>query len=241
MSNQRPAEPYLVPDRPSLIPATMDASALRALTRLACARTSEEAVEALDLARLLLADEEQAFEPLLLRLSSLVGELEQLRRSSMLDELTGVGNLRAFNSALKREASRAQRLHQSYSVIMLDLDDLKVINDVHGHAAGDAAIRLVAQTCQAGLRASDVLARVGGDEFALLLPDTDHEGVLAVAARLRHCVGEQRVRDVTLRACLGVATCVEWNQSAEDVVARADMALYQEKRLRSSSRRERAA
>lgn len=248
MTDERHRDPQLASARksPSRLPSparlpTLHGSAMQAITRLASAQTSEEAGEALEQARALLGDEEQVFMPLLQSLSLRVGELEQLRRLSTLDELTGVANLRAFNEALKREASRAQRTQQSYSIIMLDLDDLKIINDLHGHAVGDQAIRLVAETCLSGLRASDVLARLGGDEFAFLLPNTDFEGASCVAARVRAHIAQQNVQGLPLRACLGVATCSDWTLTTEDVVARADQALYQEKRKRPSARRERAA
>jgi len=112
----------------------------------------------------------------------------QLERLAQVDALTGVFNRRHFLERAEQEVAQARRERLPLSVLMLDIDRFKGINDAHGHAAGDAVLREVAQTCQAGLRQTDLFARYGGEEFVALLPGADVTEAAAVAEHLRRAV-----------------------------------------------------
>jgi len=141
------------------------------------------------------------------------------------DELTGCLNRRAFDDALRAEAVRARRYGRPFSVIMADLDRFKAINDTFGHAAGDTALRTVASVLEGGVRAGDVVGHVGGDEFAVLLPETGAEEAAEAAVRLGATVRDAQ-SGVHLTMSLGVSTWSGPEDSAEVVVRRADQALY---------------
>jgi diguanylate cyclase (GGDEF)-like protein len=115
----------------------------------------------------------------------------QLAAAASTDPLTGVANRRGFENAFEVRRRLARRARQRLSVLVLDLDYLKQINDSKGHAAGDAAIRHVADLVGRQIREQDHLGRIGGDEFALVLPDTDLEGALTLAAKLRQSLQQQ--------------------------------------------------
>ncbi len=155
---------------------------------------------------------------------------EELRRLSVTDPLTDLGNRRKFFTALEGEFARAKRYHNTYSLIMLDLDHYKSINDRFSHMVGDEALKLAADAIRNTARKTDVPARYGGDEFVLLLPNTREDGALQLADRLReaihHCqlsVGEQ------LTASVGVSVYDPQDKHSEDLLVRADRALYQAK------------
>lgn len=112
-------------------------------------------------------------------------DVERLRRQASTDALTGLLNRRAFDEALTQEVARASRYRRPFSVIMMDLDGLKAINDHHGHSAGDAALVAMARAIRASLRSSDSAYRVGGDEFVILLPETPKRLIAAVIDRIR--------------------------------------------------------
>lgn len=157
------------------------------------------------------------------------GEYHELQ--SKLDPLTGVANRRAFLERAEAELDRFRRYEQPLTVVCLDPDNLKQINDRLGHAAGDRAIAEVARICTVEKRASDIIARIGGDEFAMLMPGTTAEVAKAVAARLREAVAHHAAvaDDAHLSICTGIAEC-----RADDEVAsllqRADAQLYAAKR-----------
>ena len=160
-------------------------------------------------------------------------ELQTLART---DPLTGLANLRAFRARLDEEVKRARRYHTPLACVMVDMDRLKPINDAMGHAAGDAAIRALAEVIRRELRETDFGARYGGDEFVLLLPHTAgaEARVFAerVCARLRASPAILRGREVPLAASFGIASLDD--ETAEDageaLVRRADGALYAAKR-----------
>lgn len=164
-------------------------------------------------------------------------ELERLnaevRRLSIMDELTGIFNRRGFFEIGQREVDRAKRAAAPLSAIMLDLDHFKQVNDVHGHAAGDKVLTEVAARCGRRLRKSDLLGRYGGEEFAVLLPDTPLERALGVAESLRRAVEEEAViaGGVSLEQTisLGVAAMNAETSGLDDLLAQADMALYRAK------------
>jgi diguanylate cyclase (GGDEF)-like protein len=118
---------------------------------------------------------------------------ERLARLAVTDDLTGLPNRRRFLEALRAEAQRARRYQRALSLVMLDLDGLKDVNDRHGHAAGDAVLRGVAQALRAGTRDTDLPVRLSGDEFAVLLPETEPEAALRIAERIRAGVAALQV------------------------------------------------
>jgi diguanylate cyclase (GGDEF)-like protein len=151
------------------------------------------------------------------------------------DELTGLVNRRRFLDALHAEIARGQRLGGQLSVVLADLDDFKLINDRFGHHAGDEVLLAFAELLRAHGRDVDVAARLGGEEFAILLPETGLEGARAGAERLRQSLADRRIRlserdEVTVTASFGVAELAE-GQSVDSLLRAADGALYRAKEL----------
>ena len=148
------------------------------------------------------------------------------------DELTGLVNRRRFLDALRTEITKGQRLGARLSVVLADLDDFKLVNDGFGHHAGDDVLLEFADLLRAHGRDVDVAARLGGEEFAVLLPETGLEGASAVAERLRQSLADRRMRlgerDVTVTASFGVAE-LEEGQSVDALLRAADSALYRAK------------
>ncbi len=152
---------------------------------------------------------------------------EKLRTQSLRDPLTGLYNRRYMEDALERYLSIGERASTPTSVIMIDLDHFKALNDKHGHAKGDAMLREVAGQIVGALRPSDVVSRYGGEEILVILPSCGHEDALVKAEMLRariEALSETHGAEIT--ASFGVATVPDMAASATDVVARADTALY---------------
>jgi two-component system chemotaxis response regulator CheY len=164
------------------------------------------------------------------RIIAIVSREASLRADAMTDSLTGLANYRSLAESLDREIERARRYGHPLSLITLDLDHLKTINDEHGHDAGDDAIRLVAQVLKGAVRSFEVVARQGGDEFAVLLPNTNTNDAERLAERLRAEVASQRVGDVALSASIGVASRDSGHDlDAKSLVKASDEALYRAK------------
>jgi diguanylate cyclase (GGDEF)-like protein len=144
------------------------------------------------------------------------------------DPLTGLRNPRAFEERLADEVARAVRYHTPLSLLIVDVDGLKGINDRGGHHAGDVALRVVAEALRQDARQTDLAARVGGDEFALLAPSTSPGEALALGERLRGRVAEQAAAGVTVS--VGVATLDLERPDAAALLQAADAALYEAKR-----------
>jgi diguanylate cyclase (GGDEF)-like protein len=161
----------------------------------------------------------------------------RLRRTealSVTDDLTQLYNSRYLNQVLRREAKRASRSGRPLSLLFMDLDGFKSINDTHGHQAGSRALVEAAGVIRRCARETDVVARFGGDEFAIILPDTGSEGAAAVGDRVRerlslHPFLESQGLKLKLTASVGVATLPDVAASAEELVRAADMAMYQVK------------
>ncbi len=152
---------------------------------------------------------------------------EKLRTQSLRDPLTGLYNRRYMEDSLERFVSLADRTGSSTAVIMIDLDDFKLLNDQNGHAKGDAVLRDVAAQLVGGLRPSDVVARYGGEELMVILPGCSLEGAQIKAEGLRARIeGLSDAHGVPISASFGIASVPETSTSPADVVPMADAALY---------------
>jgi len=163
-----------------------------------------------------------------------VWRLRRFESLSVTDELTQLYNARYLNQVLRRECKRASRSGRPLSLLFVDLDGFKGVNDRHGHQSGSSALVEAAAVIKRCARETDVVARYGGDEFAIVLPDTGSEGAAAVGARVRerlaaHPFLEGSGLNVRLTASVGVATLPDAAVSAEELVHAADMAMYQVK------------
>jgi diguanylate cyclase (GGDEF)-like protein len=155
-----------------------------------------------------------------------------LSQMASTDELTRLANRRRFTESLRMEMARMRRSETPLSLIMADADHLKAINDAHGHPAGDAAIRHVADAIRRGGRETDMAARLGGEEFALLLPGTDSVGAVKAAERIRKALASSSIPNVgTVTISMGVATAPEDAGGEEELVRVADARLYAAKAL----------
>lgn len=147
------------------------------------------------------------------------------------DSLTGLYNRRFFEECLKKEVTRAQRQNQPFSIIGLDLDFLKKINDKFGHAYGDLAIKTVADVLKSNGRSIDIAARMGGEEFNVILPGIDSKGATIAAERIRKAIEKQELDLIGhITASVGVATFLEHSDNIEEVLELTDQAMYQSKR-----------
>lgn len=155
---------------------------------------------------------------------------EQVREQAITDGLTKISNRRHFDQCLAQEAERAKRLNQPFSLITLDMDHLKLINDTHGHSAGDAAIVHIANTLKDNARAIDLPARFGGEEFAVILPGVDTPGAHIAAERIRASIEKKEVAGVgTVTASIGVATFLNHTDNLGELLELADQAMYEAK------------
>jgi two-component system cell cycle response regulator len=173
----------------------------------------------------------------MLRIKDLTDQLQEanakLAQLAVTDPLTGLHNRRSLYAQLDREFCRAQRYGRPFSVIMLDVDHFKAVNDTHGHQQGDRVLRVVADVLRTTIRASDLGGRFGGEEFMVLLPETGRDTVGIIAERLRQAVQQARggegLPQVTVS--LGAATTELVRATTfEELVHLADDALYRAKR-----------
>jgi diguanylate cyclase (GGDEF)-like protein/PAS domain S-box-containing protein len=162
----------------------------------------------------------------------------RLQRMATRDHLTGAHNRHAFFQRAKSELSRAKRFDHPLAVLMFDLDHFKKINDTYGHAIGDEVLRTFALRCRAGFRQSDVFARMGGEEFAALLVETDAQEAVEAAERYRETIVSRPVPteagELTVTVSIGVAS-MEPEDSINDLLKRADEALYEAKQAGRNS------
>jgi len=160
----------------------------------------------------------------------LVGLLSQ----AATDSLTGLANRWSFDEELALEWRRAHRIGEPLSLVLLDLDNFKQVNDTYGHLAGDAVLRTIGESLRAGVRHVDLAARYGGEEFVVLAPGSDVQGAVQLAKRLRATINKQSIllpdgSRLTVTASFGIATKDDLD-SAEELIAAADEALYEAKR-----------
>ena len=155
------------------------------------------------------------------------GEVEQ---ASITDFVTGSFNHRYFHQQLSQEVDRSRRLGQPLSLLMIDLDNFKVVNDSYGHQVGDLVLHSLAELLRGELRVVDILARYGGEEFTVILPGTTEESVVHVAEKLRRAVAAQVFRvndlDIPVTVSIGGATYPDHASSARELVECADQAMY---------------
>ncbi len=161
----------------------------------------------------------------------------KLKKISVMDELSDLFNLRYFYEVMRKTMmmfSRVQKrgVPSTFSLVLIDIDNFKKINDVYGHLVGDQAIYHVAQTLKRASRSSDDCFRYGGDEFAIILPDTDKAEAIRVAERLRKIVEKSKMRSgdtwIELTICLGIATYT-CQSDPMDIIQEADKKLYESK------------
>lgn len=161
------------------------------------------------------------------KLVALRQAMDKLRAEADLDHLTGLANRRRFRVALAREVERWRRYGVPCALLLLDIDHMKQINDRFGHPAGDTVIRHIANTLAAVSRDNDTAARVGGEEFALLLSSISEEKAAAAAERLRAVLAERSVGEVgKISVSIGVAACPAHANSERGLYAASDRALY---------------
>ncbi|MHB8909949.1 MAG: GGDEF domain-containing protein [Syntrophales bacterium] len=158
----------------------------------------------------------------------------ELQRLATTDFLTGISNNRSFFAAAEREIQRARRYGHPLGVLMFDIDHFKRVNDTYGHAAGDQVLVAIAAACRNFLRDIDVFGRLGGEEFAVLLPETDLAGGRATAERLRSAIAEigieAGVTTLHVTISVGVSVLSPEDDRIEQVLKRADDAMYEAKR-----------
>jgi diguanylate cyclase (GGDEF)-like protein len=152
----------------------------------------------------------------------------------MRDDLTKAFNRRFFEAYLDEEIERARRYGSLFSIIFLDLDDLKTVNDRHGHLAGSRTLQEVAKRILGAVRGIDKVVRFGGDEFCIILPQTDQEQAIAVADRVRKALLGATFHladniDVSISASFGIATYPTHAITKDDLIRQADNAMYRVK------------
>jgi diguanylate cyclase (GGDEF)-like protein len=154
----------------------------------------------------------------------------QMARLVIQDPLTNVLNARAFSERLSQELDRNRRYPRPLSLMYMDLDNFKIINDTHGHQTGDAVLRLVADATRSSVRQADIVGRLGGDEFAVLMPETDAQLADAAAKRLIASLRTVFKGTPNVTASIGVVSCTATDASTDDLLRRADQAMYDAKK-----------
>jgi diguanylate cyclase (GGDEF)-like protein len=197
--------------------------ALVALDRQASVREPRLSTALLRSVRMLLEPASVALDNALL--------LKRAEALSVTDDLTHLYNSRYLNQVLRRETKRASRSGRPLSLLFIDLDGFKAVNDTHGHLFGSRALVEAAAVIRSSARETDVVSRFGGDEFAIILPDTGGEGAFAVGARVRDKIAAHKFLagdglDIHLTGSVGVATLPDVAASADELVQAADRAMY---------------
>jgi diguanylate cyclase (GGDEF)-like protein len=200
-----------------------DVGALLALDRASSVRTPQLSPGMLRAVRILL-------EPVAVALDNAL-QLKRVEALSVTDDLTQLYNSRYLNAVLRRETKRATRNGRPLSLLFIDLDGFKGVNDAHGHVYGSRALVEAAAVIRGSARETDVVSRFGGDEFALVLPDTGREGAFAVGERIRERIAAHVFLDaygfgMRLTCSVGLATLPDSAESADDLIHAADQAMY---------------
>lgn len=166
----------------------------------------------------------------------LVAELQKARREERLaartDFVTGAVNARYFNELLQMEVERIRRYPHPFTVVYIDIDNFKLVNDLFGHQTGDEVLRYIARELKSQLRSTDIVARVGGDEFVLLLPSARQPEAQVVISKVRpHLLRMMKQRSWPVTFSMGAVTCVAPPHSAEQVIGMADELMYEVKNV----------
>jgi diguanylate cyclase len=165
-------------------------------------------------------------------LESIRNELAEVKQASLIDALTGISNRKAFDTVLEQTVGDARTADSAFCLLLVDIDNFKVINDSYGHLVGDKVLRFVASTMKKNIKGHDLVARFGGEEFAVILPNTDLAGAYTVAEQIRQAISSSRLKDLhTGKAYSRVTVSVgiarfDRNDLPNDLVDRADQALY---------------
>ncbi|TWX57005.1 sensor domain-containing diguanylate cyclase [Colwellia hornerae] len=165
--------------------------------------------------------------------SKLKKTLEELAQANRIDGLTQVFNRKHWEECLEKEFSRARRYKHGLALIMFDLDHFKLLNDTYGHLGGDIVLIETAKVISKLLRLGDLFGRYGGEEFAIILPNTDMVGALDVAERIRVAISKNIINfqetEIKVTASVGVAVITEADTRYEDLISHTDLALYDAK------------
>jgi len=165
--------------------------------------------------------------------SELADQAEALERLACIDGLTGLNNRRHFLALAESEWSRFQRYQRPLALLMIDIDFFKSVNDTYGHDAGDAVLKAVAESMHRSKRSSDIAGRLGGEEFALILPEATLDRAVAAAERYRALIGGRPIiamgRQISVTVSIGVGVAEAGMCGFEDLLKRADVALYEAK------------
>ena len=157
---------------------------------------------------------------------SLIREKER----ALIDDLTGIGNRRFFYEFASNEIKRAQRYNHQLTLIYLDLNNFKAVNDKFGHHKGDEVLKSVAKTMKSGMRSIDIIARFGGDEFVALLPETGFDGARKVIDRIKNDIDTIVGKENPVSASIGAVTLEKPAGSIDDLIKSAEALMYEEKR-----------
>ena len=153
--------------------------------------------------------------------------LDTWQEAAFTDHLSGLANRRRLERQLEREIERTSRYEHAFSLLLLDIDEFKKVNDTFGHVAGDEAIKLLSKTLQQGIRGIDLAARIGGEEFAIILTETPLDHAMEIAERLRLAIKRLQIPTVgSITVSLGVAEAPSCAKTAPALLASADAALY---------------
>lgn len=151
-----------------------------------------------------------------------------MEKLAVTDTLTGLYNRHFFNETLEREIERSKRYNSPLSILLMDVDNFKMFNDTYGHLQGDKVLKITARHLARDLRKADILARFGGDEFAIILPETNREGAISVGKKMEHSVAQQKYKDWRLGLCVGVGI-YQQGMTLEGLIEQADRNLYKHK------------
>lgn len=162
-------------------------------------------------------------------ISALKGKLDSEEKAARTDQLTGIANRRRFGELADDEIRRSRRYHAPFTVIYLDIDNFKTVNDTLGHSEGDRVLHQVGLTIRAAIREIDTVARLGGDEFCLLLPETDGESAFAVATKVRAGLQAHVELHWPVTFSIGMVTYLAAPANANEMIRIADQLMYEAK------------